>query len=100
MVVVLPIPEGPSRTRHLPGVRTLTLILFPPAYAADGGGLDIRTVINALIFAVLFVTFLSSLWVTYFGKNPSANELASTVSKTLLGFFVGAATSFLQIAPK
>jgi hypothetical protein len=93
MVVVLPIPEGPSRTRHLPGVRTLTLILFPPAYAADGGGLDIRTVINALIFA-------SSLWVTYFGKNPSANELASTVSKTLLGFFVGAATSFLQIAPK
>jgi len=48
---------------------------------------------------VLFITFLTSLWVTYFGKNTGANELANTVAKTLLGFFVGAATSFLQIAP-
>jgi hypothetical protein len=75
-------------------------LLFPPAYAAaDLGGIDIRTTINGLIFAVLFVTFLTSLGVTYFGKNPKANELANTVAKILLGFFVGAATSFLQIAP-
>jgi hypothetical protein len=73
-------------------------LFFAPAYAANGGLIDIRIAINGLIFAVLFITFLTSLWVTYFGKNTGAHELANTVAKTLLGFFVGAATSFLQIA--
>jgi hypothetical protein len=84
----------------LPSGQHLVDLLLPPAYAADISGIDIRPVINFLIFAVLFFTFVISIWVTYFGKNTNAHELAGTVTKTLLGFFVGAATNFLQIAPK
>jgi hypothetical protein len=67
-----------------------------PAYAAtDGQPLDQKLYINLAIFVSLGVGYVVSLWVNYFSKSEKAAESAGGYSRTLLGFFIGAATKYL-----
>lgn len=51
--------------------------------------------IQAAIFCALFATLVLSVWVSFFGRNTKNINAASTTSKMLLVFFIGAATKFL-----
>jgi Ca2+/Na+ antiporter len=75
------------------------LLLVSPAYAADSvaSGPTPKDLIHFGIFVALFITYGLSIYVQYFGKNTKAVDSAGTVSKTLLGFFIGAATNYLGI---
>jgi hypothetical protein len=84
----------------LPPVSSVRLALIKEAFAATGqaGALDPKPLIYIGIFVMLFCTFLVSVWVNYFGKTEKAADQTGTVAKTLLGFFIGAATNYLGIA--
>jgi hypothetical protein len=74
-----------------------------PAYAQSNGPpavLDPRPYIQMAIFAALFVIFLLSIWVNYFGRNPDSAQRADTVAKALLGFFIGASSNYLGVTLK
>lgn len=60
-------------------------------------GFDPKPIIHVAIFSALFVTFVVSIGVHYFSKSQTAADSAGTVSKTLLGFFIGAATNYLGV---
>jgi hypothetical protein len=60
-------------------------------------GFDPKPLIHLGIFVALFGTFVVSIWVHYFSDSEKAADQAGTVSKTLLGFFIGAATNYLGI---
>lgn len=79
-----------------PGVH-LTQLFVSIAYAAEtpAAGFDIKPLMYFAIFVALLVAFLTSLYVQYFSKSTKAQDSAGTVSKLLLGFFVGAMTKYL-----
>jgi hypothetical protein len=84
----------------LPLKRAAAVFGVSPAYAQSGEPppvLDPRPYIQMAIFAALFVIFLLSIWVNYFGKNPDSAQRADTVAKALLGFFIGASTNYLGL---
>jgi hypothetical protein len=49
------------------------------------------------IFAVLLVTFLSAVVAIFTTNNQQVFSFALDTVKTLLGFFIGAATAFLGL---
>jgi hypothetical protein len=84
----------------LPPLRMADISVISSAFAADGvgvGGVDPKVIINIAIFAGLLLTFVASVWVSFFGKSDKAIDAGSTTAKTLLGFFIGAGTKYLGI---
>lgn len=83
----------------LPSVNIAGLNIISPAYAQGGSAIpfDPKPIIYLAIVGALFITFILSVWVNYFGKSEKAADHASTVAKTLLGFFIGAATNYLGV---
>jgi hypothetical protein len=83
----------------LPRLHFGDVALISQAFAAPAGtiGFDPKPWIHMAIFVALFATFVVSIWVNYFSKSEKAADQAGTVSKTLLGFFIGAATNYLGI---
>jgi hypothetical protein len=67
------------------------------ATPASSTRFDPKPFIHLMIFVMLFGAFFVSIWVSYFGKSEKAADNAGTVAKTLLGFFIGAATNYLGI---
>ncbi|MEA2837387.1 MAG: hypothetical protein QOD89_1937 [Bradyrhizobium sp.] len=59
---------------------------------------DPKPYIHLTIFLMLFGAFALSVWVSYFSDSEKSADHASTVAKTLLGFFIGTATNYLGIA--
>jgi hypothetical protein len=83
----------------LPPIHFQNIAIISQAFAAPAtaSGFDPKPWIHLAIFVALFVTFIVSIWVNYFGQTDKAADQAGTVAKTLLGFFIGAATNYLGI---
>lgn len=80
--------------------------LFPTAYAqgtqstpsigSAGASSDLKQVLMVGLFCVLALILLASVSVVFFGRDPARVSAASDVLKTVLGFFIGAATGLLR----
>jgi len=57
---------------------------------------DILTVVMAGVFLLLGVIYIMSIVIIFFLKKPNRVETAIDIVKTLTGFFIGVATSFIE----
>ncbi len=82
----------------VPHLNALSL-LITPAYADDKPD-PYKSYIILTIFIALLITFILSIWVLLFKKEPSerALQFADFMAKGLFGVFVGALGTYLGIA--
>lgn len=73
-------------------------ILISPAFAQSGevDPLNLRPYILLGVFATLLLVLVWCLIAMLFTKNSKTQHTARDLTKTLVGFFIGVATSFLD----
>ncbi len=97
-----------TRPKTAPAQKSQSLISFliptahaqgaqpTPTISSAGASSDLRQTLMVGLFAILAVILLASVFVVFFGKDPGRVSAASDVLKTVLGFFIGAATGLLR----
>ena len=81
-------------------IETINSVIFEPAFAQDNTSTDQhsfspRVIVIFGVFVVLGIVYFASIYRILFGTRGDQLDTATDLAKTLTGFFVGAATSFL-----
>ncbi|MFQ5651768.1 MAG: hypothetical protein ACE5IY_17660 [bacterium] len=89
-----------SRTPASPAAALGTLFMTPVyAHAQENNQVldgTFRPYVSVGVFCLLAIVLLASLAVSLFSSNARRVTIASDVVKTVLGFFIGLATGFMQ----
>lgn len=73
---------------------TIAIAFFSKAHATSQH-VDLKPYVSSVSFLALLALFIFCVYVTFYSKSERKVKLAESMSKTLLGFFIGAAVKYL-----